>query len=121
MTDITFNDLPKAVSQIIDKLNNLETLIKEKIGASNESDHWFNINELCDYLPAKPQKSTVYGWVQHRQIPFHKEPNRKALSFLKSEIDQWLMRGEKRTISDIQSEAHFFLNTRTYQKSKTKS
>ena len=53
-----------------------------------EADIWFDLKELCNYHPDKPSKPTVYGWVNAKTIPVHK--NGKKLRFLKSEIDNWL-------------------------------
>ena len=55
-----------------------------------EPDRWFTLDELCDYLPSKPSKMTVYGWVHNGTIPVHK--GSKRLLFLKSEIDNWLFK-----------------------------
>lgn len=66
---------------------------------SQPTDHWFNINQLCEYLPDKPKRQTVYGWVHKRAIPFHKKS--KALSFLKSEIDDYLKDGLYKTQVEI--------------------
>jgi len=60
-----------------------------------EGDVWFNLQQLCNYLPDKPAKPTVYGWVSKRSIPHHKKG--KSLSFLKSEIDLWLKEGLRLT------------------------
>jgi excisionase family DNA binding protein len=51
-------------------------------------DKWMDLNELCNYLPDRPSKPTVYGWVNQKNIPVHK--GGKKLRFLKSEIDIWL-------------------------------
>lgn len=51
-----------------------------------------NVDELCDYLPAKPAKQTVYGWVCEKFIPYHKKG--KRLQFMKSEIDEWLLKDD---------------------------
>jgi excisionase family DNA binding protein len=60
-----------------------------------EVDSWFNLDELRDYLPDKPSISTVYGWVNGGNIPAHKVG--KKLRFLKSDIDNWLKDGRKKT------------------------
>jgi len=60
-----------------------------------QADRWFNLDELCDYLPNKPAKSCIYGYVNTRSIPFHKTPGQKPLRFLKSEIDAWLLAGSR--------------------------
>jgi excisionase family DNA binding protein len=68
-----------------------------------ETNRWFDLNELCLYIPDKPSKPTVYGWVNAGTIPVHK--GGKKLRFLKSEIDSWLMQGRKKTLAEITSEA----------------
>ena len=50
-------------------------------------EKWFFLEELCDYLPERPSKSTIYSWVGKNMIPFHKRG--KRLLFLQSEIDSW--------------------------------
>jgi excisionase family DNA binding protein len=68
-----------------------------------ETDRWFSLNELCNYHPDKPTKPTVYGWVNAGLIPVHK--GGKKLRFLKSEIDNWLKQGKKKTFAEIQQQA----------------
>jgi excisionase family DNA binding protein len=68
-----------------------------------ETNRWFDLNELCLYIPDKPSKPTVYGWVNAGTIPVHK--GGKKLRFLKSEIDSWLMQGRKKTLAEVTSEA----------------
>ncbi len=41
-------------------------------------------------------------------IPFHKQG--KSISFLKSEIDEWLCQGKKKSLLDLQHEAEEFVN-----------
>jgi predicted DNA-binding transcriptional regulator AlpA len=57
-----------------------------------------DLNELCNYLPDKPAKATVYGWIHASLIPCHK--GQKKLRFRKSEIDTWLLEGRKKTSTD---------------------
>jgi hypothetical protein len=62
--EITFEQLPKAVNQLICKLDNIEQLLLESSKQANvQTDQWFDLTELCEYLPDKPVKATVYGWV----------------------------------------------------------
>ena len=85
---ITFNDIPEAMSYLIGKMNDLEELIRNSADTQPDPNAWFNIEELCEYLPDRPAKQTVYGWVFHKKIPYHKKG--KKLQFLKCEIDEWL-------------------------------
>ncbi len=74
-----------------------------------DADRWFNLQELCDYLPDKPAKPTVYAWVNQGIIPFHK--GGKKLRFLKSQIDEWLRQGKQETRSEINKGMDQFLRT----------
>ena len=98
------------------RLNTIETLLldikhqPERQIDKEKGDVWFNIDQLCNYLPDKPKKATVYGWINAGLIPCHKGP--KKLRFLKSEIDQWLATGKKKTWSEIAVEADNYLQSR---------
>ncbi len=92
-----------------DRLSNIENLLldmkhspKELIKTSND-DVWFDLTELCEYLPDKPKKPTVYTWISLGTIPFHK--GKKKLRFLKTEIDEWLRHGK------VKSEYHISVAT----------
>jgi hypothetical protein len=99
------------------RLNELEILIQnsvrkvlsesQKTTQQPEADCWFDLTELCNYLPDKPVKPTVYGWVHKAAIPCNKKG--KKLFFLKSEIDNWLKAGRKKTTTEIAAEADTYL------------
>lgn len=72
-----------------------------------DTDRWFDLKELCIYHPDKPSKPTVYGWVNAGTIPVHK--GHKKLRFLKSEIDNWLRQGRKKTLAETATEAETYL------------
>ena len=75
--NITFEDLPKAMSWMMDKLNKLDSKIDglNNIPQIRPADQWMNLKELCEYLPSHPAEQTVYGWTSCHQIPFHKRGN----------------------------------------------
>ena len=91
MKTVTFDQLPKLVSELNEKVDKLLSLQEQP---EEEPDRVLNLNQLIDYLPEKPARQTVYGWVNYRKIPYHKEG--KKLLFRKSEIDQWLRNGRKK-------------------------
>lgn len=94
MENLSFNDLPQAISKLYAEVVNIkQILLANKLDGNADSDRWLNLNELCEYLPDKPSKATIYSFVQNRKIPFHK--GAKKLRFLKSEIDAWLMNNKK--------------------------
>jgi hypothetical protein len=109
--DITFDFLPQAVSQLYNKVENIERLLLgQRTEPQPEQDTWFNIVELSNYLPDRPSVPTLYGRVHFKQIPFHKSPGQKKLRFLKSEIDEWLKEGRKKTFAETEAEANQYIN-----------
>jgi excisionase family DNA binding protein len=106
--EITFNELPNAVTQLHVKLSNIERLLLEKsTEQKQEPERWFDLEELVTYDPEKRRKPTFYGYIHSRTIPFHKRG--KKLIFLKSEIDQWLKEGRKKTLAESSAEADAYL------------
>ena len=108
--DISFNDVPRAVAHLINKVENIETLLSATQPQAQESDQWLNLNDLCNYHPDRPAKPTVYAWIGQRSIPYHKKG--KKLMFLKSEIDAWLKEGRRKTAAEIQAEAQQFVTNK---------
>lgn len=108
---ITFETLPAAVAELLHKVSRIERQLS--VTATNTeqpTDRWFSIDELCEYLPGKPAKATIYGKVHLREIP-HKKFG-KRLAFLKSEIDQYLNSKGRKTVSEIEAEATKYLGKR---------
>lgn len=110
-TDISFNDMPKALAYLIGKVDKLETLLSVQTTAKVEpSDRWFNLQELCEYLPDRPARQTVYGWIGQHAVPYHKKG--KKLQFLKSEIDAWLKSDKRKTAAELHAEAIHYINSK---------
>jgi predicted DNA-binding transcriptional regulator AlpA len=110
--NITFEDMPKAMSWMMDKLNELDSKID---GLNNSpqtapSEIWMNLKELREYLPSHPAEQTVYGWTSCHQIPFHKKG--KRIMFLKSEIDDWLHEGKMKSQKELEQEAENFIKSK---------
>lgn len=110
MEALTLETLPKAFSHLVNEVGEIKRLLQLRSEPHIETDQWFDLAELCNYLPDKPAKATVYGWVHARLIPCHK--GQKKLRFLKSEIDAWLKRGRKKTNAEAASEAEAYLQSK---------
>lgn len=104
ITQITPTELTTLIESSVKNV-----LEAQKNQTSNSLESWFDIDELCAYLPDKPVKATVYGWVHNNVIPYSK--GTKKLRFLKSEIDEWLKSGRKQTVSEINANAHKYLKS----------
>ena len=102
ITQITAPELETLIENSIKKV-----LSTQQAEQPTETDRWFDLNELCIYHPDKPSKPTVYGWVNAGTIPVHK--GCKKLRFLKSEIDNFLRQGRKKTLAETANEADTYL------------
>lgn len=110
--DIKFEDMPKAMSWMMNKLAELHSKIDglNNISQPTKGEQWMNLKELCDYLPSHPATQTVYGWTSCHQIPFHKKG--KRIMFLKSEIDAWLHDSKIKSHMELQQEAEQFVRSK---------
>jgi len=116
------------VEVITISVQQLEALIDAKIklvldaiskaNSKSESDEWFDLNGLIAYLPSHPKTQTIYDWVHNGIIPFHKSAKTKMLSFLKSEIDEWLKTGRRKTQSEKEQLANKYLTKKNKHESK---
>lgn len=108
---LTFNDMPQALAYLINKVDKLETLLRNINNTPTEpSDRWFDMKELSAYLPDHPARQTVYGWISRHAIPYHKKG--KKLQFLKAEIDSWLKTDKRKTVAELRVEALQFVNSK---------
>jgi excisionase family DNA binding protein len=101
---LSFNELPAAVETLIDMVKSMKRWIDNYEANSTTQSQWLNIDELCDYLPDRPAKKTIYKWVSDNTIPFYK--GTKALRFHKPEIDNWLKEGKVETQQEIIAQLH---------------
>lgn len=109
MVPITsFDQVPAALNYLINEVDSLKRALNERSAEKESSDQWFDLNEFCQYHPAKPAPTTVYGWVARRLVP-HKRDG-KHLIFLKSEIDAWLKSKSRKTAVEIETAAQFHID-----------
>jgi len=106
---ITFEKMPQALEHLIQKVESLEmTLQSLRQQPAEPSNQWFDVDGLQAYLPDKPAKPTIYTWVSSGLIPYHK--NGKRLRFYKSDIDNWLLCGKRKSEFELQIEAAEYIN-----------
>ena len=108
--NLSFEQLPQAVTQLTAEIGELKRLLIEQgnPAPTEPTDQWFNLSELVAYDPAKRSKATWYSKVSRGEVPFHK--NGKHLVFLKSEIDQWLKEGKQLSNAEIEKRAQAYIS-----------
>ena len=101
MKNLTFEQLPEAVSQLYGKLEAIEQLILAATGiGKQETDDLMNIQEAAKYL--RLTVPTLYGHVSKSTIPVSKQG--KRLYFSKKELTEWIKSGRKKTVAEITAE-----------------
>lgn len=110
-TTISFDAMPGMLASIMNKLEELEKKLENLQPTTSQTpDTWLSLKDLCQYLPSHPAEQTVYGWTSNHFIPYHKKG--KNIVFLKSEIDEWLVGGKRKSLRDIEQEAFAFVNSK---------
>lgn len=112
MSKTTFENMPQALdhlTSIVEALQESVHVLSSKIENPTE-EVWFTVDQLSQYLPDHPAKQTIYEWVNRRLIPYHKRS--KRLLFLKTEIDEWMKAGRKKTFEEIAREAQEYSSSK---------
>ncbi len=95
-------DVPNAVSEILEKVKSIERQLKVAHDASGTTeDGLLTISGAGELLNLS--KNTIYKLAQHRTVPYIKKG--KRLYFLKEELMTWLMTGKKKTENELKLEA----------------
>jgi hypothetical protein len=106
---LTFDQLPEAVSRILDKLDNIEQILLQQQRQTPEQDEIMPVTKAAIFLDlAVP---TVYSKVCRKEIPVNKRG--KRLYFYRSELTEWIKSGRKKTADEIREDAVQHLTTRS--------
>lgn len=108
MEKITFENVPNALSCIIDQLERIESTLDKLTYPDSIKDQLLTISEAAEILNLA--ESTIYGKVSNREIPVIKKG--KKLYFQKVALLNWVMEGKRSTPTDIQEKARNFFKKR---------
>ena len=115
MKNITFEQLPQAVSELYGKLESIEQLLKAgNANPPQDTKDLLTIQEAGLFLHLSVP--TLYGYVSKNTIPFSKRPGSKRLWFSKQELTDWIKTGRKQTVAEINSEVKESLTTKNNKK-----
>ena len=92
--NLSFDQLPKAVGELLGKVDYLISRLENLKDANNASDReqenqMMTMDEACKFIGKK--RSTMYSLTSERRIPFRKRGNK--LYFFKKELVEWIQSG----------------------------
>ena len=104
---LTFDQLPIAVSQLSEKLDNIERLLLEKNEqqSTDQSDQLLTIQDAAELLHLTVP--TIYSKVSKGELPVMKRS--KRLYFSRIELLEYLKQGRKKSNAEIEAEAKSYL------------
>lgn len=106
-TDLTFNDLPTAVTRLTNEISELKSLLLKKAEAPTpKTEQLLTIKEASEFL--KLSVPTLYTKVSRNELPFMKQG--KRLYFSSTELMDYIKQGRKKTDAEIQAEAEAYLS-----------
>lgn len=109
-TTLTFEQLPKAVSQLVEKMENIERLLlgRDNHTPTTNSDQLLTIKQASEFLSlAVP---TLYSMVSKNELPYMKRS--KRLYFSREELINYLKEGRHKSIVEINNEAREYISKR---------
>jgi excisionase family DNA binding protein len=96
MDTITFDKLPEAISQLLEKVGNIENLLTGQQQDAGREE-LFTITQAAKFLDLVVP--TLYSKVSRKEIPVNKQG--KRLYFYKSELEEWIKKGRKQTFNEL--------------------
>ena len=100
MEKVNFENLPQAVSLLLEKVDSLEQLLKSQQTSNRvASDKPMSIIEAAKFVNLTVP--TLYGFVSKRSIPFSKVG--KRLYFSETELTSWIQCGRQKTCDELVS------------------
>ena len=91
-SNLSFDQLPKAVGELLTKVDYVISRLDEKKEADGSSptlddDQMMTMDEACQFIGKK--RSTMYSLTSERRIPYRKRGNK--LYFFKKELVEWIL------------------------------
>jgi excisionase family DNA binding protein len=101
--NLSFEQLPTAVSQLSNKLDRIEKLLLSKTSLEQDQNELLTIDEAAKFLNLA--KQSIYGKVSRNEIPVLKPAGTKRLYFSKSDLLEYLQAGRIKTRDEIKADA----------------
>jgi len=103
---ITFEQTQLDVADLKKGQREIFALLLNKADPQTEIETPIRLDEVVPITGLS--KPTLYGYVQRKEIPYHKKGNR--LYFFKSEIIDWIKTGKQKTLKELEADTNEFLS-----------
>lgn len=106
--DLTFDQLPKAVTMLTKEISELKKLLtqQQEEKAQEPIEKLLSVQETAKFLNLSVP--TIYSKVSRRELPFMKRG--KRLYFSSTELLAYLKKGRIKSNRDIEAEANAYLS-----------
>lgn len=107
--DLKFEELPKAVGNICEKLECIERiLMQHQSSVVAQNEELLTIQQAAEFLHLST--FTIYGLVSRSEIPSMKRG--KRLYFSREDLTSWVKETRRGTVCDAAKEADAYLSTK---------
>lgn len=107
--EITFEQLPKAVTNLQETVNDIKRLLLEKSSEPlPEADELLTVQDTAKFLSLSVP--TIYGLISKGELPVMKRS--KRCYFSKVELINYLKDGKRKTAAELETEADAYLSNR---------
>lgn len=107
--EMTFEQLPKAVTNLQETVNDIKRLLLEKsIEPQPQTDELLTVQDTAKFLSLSVP--TIYGLISKGELPVMKRS--KRCYFSKVELINYLKDGKRKTITELEIEADAYLSNR---------
>jgi len=106
MESFNFNELPEVVRRLFEKVEQIEMLLHSLQPKDESENELLDISEAAVFL--KVSVASLYTKVSRKEIPVSKPG--KRLYFNRSELQEWIKLGRKKTAIEISKESSGYQN-----------
>ncbi len=107
MENYSFEDLPKIIGKVYEKLDKIEKLLGQPVVSDQVEEDLMTIEGASKLLSLSV--ATIYTKVCKNEIPVNKKG--KKLYFYRSELLDWIKSGRIKTVEEIEKEVEKKFNS----------
>jgi excisionase family DNA binding protein len=104
---VTFENLPQAVSNLSQKIENLEKLLVQQKGTNQNPyfEKFLTVKQAASFLNLSV--ATIYSKVSRGELPFMKRS--KRLYFSSEELSEYIKEGRRKTNEELEASPEDYL------------